>query len=146
NRKDQSAVMLMSDIVPQDESLNGEAWLALERFERGIAKKGWNVYIFAGTYGIQTVNGTPREVDQPSLDGTVSLSVPYHMWKIILIVPPDAGPEDLTAKTDVIAVDFPNDPTATPTWSGSLTTVDAIEKQIYAVDGVTFDFFSNVPL
>lgn len=122
-----SQTFVMTNIVPQAGDLNRYPWEKLERYSRSIVRRGSDVYTFAGVYG-----------SKGRLRGKVT--VPERCWKIIVILPPGGGPNDVNATTRVIAVDMPNqDGIGGANWRQYLTTVRAIEQ----VTG--FDFFSALP-
>lgn len=118
---------LMSNMQPQVSKLNQKTWKYLEDYEREIARRGNEEYIFAGCYG-----------DKGKIAGKVT--IPTNCWKIIVVLP--EGEDDLKRidkTTRVIAVNMPNDETVSQRWRTYLTTVDDIEEK------TGYDFLSKLP-
>jgi endonuclease G len=115
----------MTNITPQAKGLNQYPWEKLERYARGIARRGSDIYTIAGVYG-----------EQGRLKRRVA--VPTNIWKIIVVLP--RGTNDVTARTRVIAVDMPNtDAVADDNWQKYLTTVRALEQK------TGYNFLSALP-
>jgi endonuclease G len=107
NDTDNAATFLMSNIVPQAPQLNQNSWKMLETYARSLSAQGFEVYSFAGVYGVGGI-GKKNEVTTSLADG--KLEVPAHFWKVLVILP--KGENDLSRidkNTRVIAVDMPND-------------------------------------
>lgn len=135
--EDNSATFLMTNIIPQAPQLNREAWARLEDFSRGLANKGYRLFIVAGAYG---TGGEGSTGAKNSIRNGVN--VPARHYKVILAVPNGGGVEQITADTPVIAVDFPNINSAVENkdWSSFITTPSEIERAA----GV--DLFTYLPL
>lgn len=109
---DNEITFLMTNMVPQAPDCNRIVWMHLENYERELAKKGNEVYIFAGPAGKggTGIRGYFEEIPVSIGDGsTIFINVPEYTWKILLILP--EGEEDLnrvTEETPVIAVCVPN--------------------------------------
>ena len=87
---------LMTNIVPQAADLNQYVWEKLERYARGIVRRGNDIYTIAGVYGAQKrVKGR--------------LVAPTNCWKVILVLPRGGSVAAIDAGSRVIAVDIPND-------------------------------------
>lgn len=115
----------MTNIAPQAKGLNRYPWEKLERYARGIVRRGDDVYTIAGVYG-----------EQGRLGGRVS--VPTNFWKIIVVLP--AASNDVSVLTRVIAVDMPNsESAAADDWRKYLTTARAIEQK------TGYNFLSALP-
>src|SRR5205814_48007 len=124
---DNSAVFLMTNMIPQTANNNAGPWNNLEIYCRDLAKQGNELYIVSGGYGSK---GTIA-------DGKIN--IPDRTWKVIVVLP--KGDNDLarvTANTRVIAVDMPNSDTVDLDWKKYRTSVDAVEK------ATGYDFLSNV--
>lgn len=116
----------MSNMQPQAPKLNQKTWKYLEDYERELARRGNEEYIFAGCYG-----------DKGKISGKIT--IPSNCWKIIVVLA--AGEDDLKRidkTTRVIAVDMPNDETVSQRWRTYLTTVDRIEEK------TGYDFLSKL--
>ena len=116
---------LMTNIVPQTTDLNQYVWEKLERYARGIVRRGNEVYTIAGVYGSkQRIKG--------------KLTVPTNCWKIIVVLPP--GGSSIDESTRVIAVDIPNEGGIRNIyWQRFRTSVREIEQK------VGLNFFSALP-
>ena len=135
--KDTLATDLMTNIIPQHRSNNiqGSAWLKLEEFGQALARQGKELYIIAGGSGGL---GSAGE----------GINIPEETWKVIVILEPGQGIQDITVNTPVIAVSTPNfridrhpsDPSLPiGEWTSWITTVDEIENE------TGLDLLSNIP-
>jgi len=86
---------LMTNVVPQSADLNQYVWEKLERYARGIVRRGSDVYTIAGVYG-----------EAMRIKGR--LTAPTNCWKIIVVLPPGGSVLSVEEGTRVIAVDIPN--------------------------------------
>jgi len=85
------------------------------------------VYQIAGVYG-----------DAGRLKNKIT--VPTNCWKVIMIVPRGASPEDVNDRTRIIAVDMPNiEGIEDERWERYRTTIRAIESK------TGLDLFSHLP-
>ncbi len=102
--KNNDAVFLMTNIVPQSVACNQNGWERLERYCRDIAADGKEVYIVGGPHG----NRRHRQRRKKLTIGKNMpfVTVPASMWKVILVV--DKGPNP-TKNSRAIAVWMPND-------------------------------------
>jgi endonuclease G, mitochondrial len=106
---------LMTNIAPQAKGLNQYPWEKLERYARGIVRRGDDIYTIAGVYG-----------EQGRLKGRIT--VPTNFWKVIVVLP--HGSNEISEATKVIAVDMPNSGSvASANWQKYLTTARAIEQK-----------------
>ena len=134
---DNSATFLMSNMVPQAPQNNQQTWAHLEEYTRAQVEAGQEAYVLMGSYGRGGTgkNGPASTIDQ----GRVS--VPAHIWKVIVFLP--EGNNDLqriiAGQGRVVAIDTPNDNSLSPQWNQYLTSVDKIE----ASSGL--DIFSALP-
>ena len=118
---------LMTNIVPQTGALNQYPWNKLENFARSHARNRFDVYQIAGVYG-----------DAGRLKNKIT--VPTNCWKVIMIVPRGASPEDVNDRTRIIAVDMPNiDGIEDERWERYRTSVRSIESK------TGLDLFSHLP-
>ena len=119
---------LMTNIVPQAADLNQYVWEKLERYARGIVRRGSDIYTIAGVYG-----------EKERLKGR--LTVPTNCWKIIVVLPPGGSVLDLDAGTRIIAVDMPNDNGIKKIyWQKFRVPVREIEQR------TGYNFFSDLPV
>ncbi len=122
---DNSATFLMSNMVPQAPQNNQQTWAHLEEYTRSQVEKGQEAYVVMGSYGRGGTgkNGLASTLDQ----GRVS--VPAHIWKVVVFLP--EGSNDLqriaAGQGRVVAIDTPNDNSISPDWTQYLTSVDKIE-------------------
>lgn len=135
---DNDATFLMSNIVPQAPSFNQNSWRELEAYARSLSAVGFEVYAFAGVYG---VGGIGKTGDFTSSLANGKIEVPARFFKILIILP--KGENDLSRidkDTRVIAVDMPNDENrGAEDWRTFRVSVADIEK----VSGCKF--FENLP-
>jgi endonuclease G len=118
---------LMTNIVPQSHALNQYPWEKLERYARGIVRRGADVYTVAGVYG-----------EKARLRGHVT--APTNCWKIIIVLPPGAGIESIGDSTRVMAVDMPNNENIGHNrWQDFLTSIRSIEQK------TGYNFLSVLP-
>ena len=118
---------LMTNIVPQAADLNQYVWEKLERYARGIVRRGSDVYTIAGVYGTKKrINGR--------------LVAPTNCWKIIVVLQPGGSALTIDQSTRVIAVDIPNENGIKNIyWQRFRVPVREIEEK------TGFDFFSDLP-
>ncbi len=129
NVTDNSATFLMTNIIPQTPDLNRGPWEKLESYSRQLVSEGKELYIIAGVMG-----------QQGTLAGG-NLGIPARNWKVVVVLDrPGLGPNSVTDRTRIIAVDMPNEEGIKETdWTEYRTTV----KQIEATTG--YNLLSNVP-
>lgn len=86
---------LMTNIVPQSTDLNQYVWEKLERYARGIVRRGSDLYTIAGVYGVkERIKG--------------KLTAPTNCWKVIVVLP-HGSPSGIDENTRIVAVDIPNE-------------------------------------
>lgn len=126
--QDNSATFLMTNILPQAPANNQGVWRELEEATREQAYQFDKVlWIIAGGYG-----------DRGQIaEGQVT--IPSRLWKIIVVVDPGDGAENVDLGTPIIAVDMPNRETVNPDWRVYQTTIDQIEL------ATGYDFLSQIP-
>jgi endonuclease G len=123
--KDNDMVFLMTNIVPQSPSCNQKGWGRLESYCRDLADGGKELYIVAGPHGI---GGTDDDGKKKLTIGRAApfVAVPASMWKVILVLEKGTNPN---AKSRMIAVWMPNDPTVTDDWPNYRVSVAEVEKK-----------------
>ncbi len=123
-----SATFLMDNIIPQAPRNNQQTWEHLESYCRGKVKSGNEVYVVMGCYGI---GGTGSKGFRKTI-GSGKVTVPARIWKVVLILP--NGNNDLArinSKTNLIAIDTPNDNKISTNWIDYVTTVNDIESNCH---------------
>ncbi len=135
SEKDNDAVFLMTNILPQSPACNQKGWERLETYCRDLAENGKELYIVAGGYG---TGGLDDDGKKKLTIGRAApfVTVPASCWKVILVLDKGTNPN---AKSRVIAVWVPNDNTVTDDWPSYRVSVAEVEKKT----GLTF--FSLVP-
>ena len=95
------ATFLMSNMAPQQHGLNAGPWEGLESEERKLVASGNECYIYSGPIFNSATHHTI---------GAKSISVPSSFWKVIVVLPNQAGDDRarITAGSRVIAVKMPN--------------------------------------
>ena len=138
----------LSNMLPQNQTLNGGVWGALENDLRALAAGAAEVYIISGP--IYTKNRSGAGIDGLGFLASATqpnkIAVPDSIWKIAIIVP---NTDDVTTigspdAVQVIAVNFPNSATgtsssATNAWMPFITTIAAIERS------TGYNFLSRIP-
>ena len=138
----------LSNMLPQNQTLNGGVWGALENDLRALAVGTVQIYIVSGP--IYTRNRTGVGIDglgflasttQPS-----RIAIPDSIWKIAIVVPDtnDVTTIGSPAAVQVIAAIFPNSATGTSSsttnaWIPFSTTIAAIERS------TGYNFLSRMP-
>ena len=110
--RDNSITFLMTNIFPQAQENNRGPWRALEEHGRDLVRQqGKSLYVIGGTYGDK---GSVGEV-----------TVPGRIWKVMVVM--DSINDQVTRRSQVIAVDMPNSDRIEDDWQTYRTTVDRIE-------------------
>ncbi len=127
--QDNAATFLMTNILPQAPDNNRGVWRELEEYTRDLVYQlDREVMVIAGGYGDrgQLANGR--------------ITIPSRLWKIIVVLDqPGQGLAGVTAATQVIAVDMPNQDTVNDDWRVYQTSIDRIEL------ATGYDFLALVP-
>lgn len=135
NEEDNSSTFLMTNMFPQSPKNNRETWKNLEEYEREKAKKGYELYIYAGGYGL---GGVGKKGFQTKI--SEKILVPERVWKILVILPNGENDiERIDLDTEVISVDMPNSEEIEKNWKKYTTSISAIEKK------TGFHFLSSIP-
>ena len=138
----------LSNMLPQNQTLNGGAWGALENDLRVLAVGTAQIYIVSGP--IYTKNRTGAGIDGLGFLASTTqpnrIAIPDSVWKIAIVVP---NANDVIAigsptAVQVIAVMFPNSATGTSSsaanaWAPFSTTIAAIERS------TGYNFLSRMP-
>jgi endonuclease G, mitochondrial len=125
-----------TNILPQLEDLNGGPWRDLECYvERTAKQQDKHLFIVAGGIypnGCGTAlspDGNAPDPSCPSIGRDHPIGVPETNFKIIVVLEPGQGPQDVTTTTPVIAVNMPNiSGISRNRWTEFATTIDDIEK------------------
>jgi len=123
NKWDKAAMnqsFLLSNMCPQDESLNGGGWKKLEEKCREWANRYGEIYIIAGPIFVGTNTRTM---------GNGNIAVPDAFFKVVLC---------LQGKSKAIGFVYENSSASQP-MSERVRSVDEVEKL------TGFDFFSSLP-
>ena len=116
--RDNSLTFLMTNIFPQASDNNRGPWRELEQYGRDLVQQeGKALYVIGGIYGDQ------GKVSNQGRAGKVT--VPGRVWKVIVVL--DNVEDDITRRTQVIAVDMPNSDRIEADWQTYRTTIDRIE-------------------
>ena len=122
-----SETFLLTNIVPQNRSLNQYPWNDFEQHIRAEVRKGFDAYQIAGVYG-----EAGRLKDK--------ITIPTNCWKVVVLIKRSSDPASINENTRVIAVDMPNqEDLAHEKWEPFRTTVRAIEQR------TGLDIFSTLP-
>lgn len=125
---DNDLVFLMSNIMPQASVNNSGVWLQFENYCRDLVQStnNYELLILCGPGGF---GGTRINTNGPVL-------IPDYVWKIVVVVPPGPGlaASRITITNRVIALEIPNDDSATNSWPAYVTSVN----QIQIDTGLTF--------
>lgn len=127
DRRLNAETFLMSNIVPQNRTLNQYPWNDFEQHIRAEVRKGFDAYQIAGVYGNA---GQLKD----------KIAVPTNCWKVVVLLKRGSDPASIDENARVIAVDMPNqEDLAHDKWEPFRTTVRAIEAR------TGLDIFSNLP-
>ena len=118
------ATFLMTNVVPQSQQCNQQAWERLERYCRDLAAGGKELYIAAGPHGQGGKGGDGKKLTIGRKAPFVT--VPASMWKVVLVLDPGTNP---TKNSRTIAVWMPNDDTVTLEWPDYRVSVAEVEKK-----------------
>ncbi len=141
---DNAPTYYLSNMLPQNQTLNSGAWGDLENYLRTQATGANEIYIVAG--GIFTkgrTNGQDGLGFIGNNDPTVRILAPDTVWKIAIIVPDGRSASQITdpSQVRVIATKFPNSAEGTGAWSQ--TKYQSSVREIYRSTG--YDFLSALP-
>ena len=107
---------MMTNIVPQTEALNQYPWQKFEKYVRGQVKRGFDAYQIAGAYG--SIGRLNDRVTSPS-----------NCWKVVVFLPRGTSPDQIDARTRVLAIDMPNiEGIENDRWEKYRTTIRSIES------------------
>lgn len=135
------ATFYMTNIIPQNPTLNRQTWAYLEAYTRTLVAQGNECYIIAGPNGQGGQNGLSGDNAYYGALDAGKVRVPEFCWKVILVLP--VGQNDLTrvaANSRLIAVIMPNDKSTTAQ-SWGYYRVKA--RDIEVLTG--YNFLSNLP-
>jgi DNA/RNA endonuclease G (NUC1) len=137
---DNAPTFYLSNMLPQNQTLNAGAWGDLENHLRDVATGSTEIYIIAG--GIFTKNRSGAGIDGLGfMNSTGRILVPDTVWKIAIIVPDTRAASGITSPSDVqvIATKFANTAAGTGSYTNYLSTIDAIQKS------TGYNFLSALP-
>jgi DNA/RNA non-specific endonuclease/PKD domain len=126
---DNAPTFFLTNMVPQNQTLNSGAWGNLENHLRDLSTGTTEIYIISGP--IYTPNRTSPGVDGFGfMNSTGHIAVPDSIWKVAVVVPDTRSADQITSPSDVqvIAANMPNDASGTGTWDRYATTVEAIQR------------------
>lgn len=136
---DNAATFLMTNVLPQRHDLNAGPWESLESWSVQMAREGWDLYTYAGgTYPPLCATDRAPQGNNPdptcpsvgrSDDIARRVGVPSTTWKVIVLLPHNAGLHAVNNGTPALAVDMPNDGSATADWRRYILSVDALEQR-----------------
>ena len=138
----------LSNMVPQNQTLNGGVWGALENDLRLLAVASVEIYVVSGP--VFTRNRSGVGIDGLGFLASTTqpnrIAIPDSIWKIAIVVP---NANDVTtigspSAVQVIATMFPNSATGTGSasanaWVPFSTTIAAIERS------TGYNFLSRIP-
>jgi DNA/RNA endonuclease G (NUC1) len=132
---DNAPTFYLSNMVPQNQTLNAGPWGALENRLRDLAVGPTEIYIIAG--GIFTKGRTNGADGFGFMNSIGKILVPDTVWKIAIVVPDGRPASGITSPSDVqvIASKFENSATGTEVH----TTIDEIQKSTH------YNFLSALP-
>ena len=126
---DNAPTFFLSNMIPQNQTANAGSWGALENFLRTQVGGTNEIYIIAGP--IFTKNRSGAGVDGFGFMNSLGhIAVPDSMWKVAIIVPDGRSASQITSPTglQVIAVNMPNDASATGPYTNYNTTIAKIQQ------------------
>jgi DNA/RNA endonuclease G (NUC1) len=136
---DNAPTFYLSNMLPQNQTLNSGAWGDLENHLRDLATGSTEIYIIAG--GIFTRGRTNGQDGFGFMNSRGHIAVPDSVWKIAIVVPDGRSASGIASPSDVqvIATKFPNSSAGTGSYTNYLSTIAAIEKS------TGYDFLSALP-
>lgn len=133
-----AVTFLTTNVLPQQHGLNAGPWEDFETWCSDRAREGRDLYIVTGGVFDPACNTHLRRDGNPpspecftigrNPDPAYRIAVPRAFWKVVVIVDRDQTASDVSPRTEVIAVEMPNDPNVGADWHRFRTTVDAIEQ------------------
>ena len=127
DRRLNAETFMMTNIVPQNKTLNQYPWNDFEQHIRAEVRKGFDAYQISGVYGEA---GQLKD----------KITVPTNCWKVVVLLKRGKDPASIDANARVLAVDMPNQrDLAHEKWEPFRTTVRAIEQR------ARLDLFSTLP-
>lgn len=136
---DNAPTFYLSNMLPQNQTLNSGAWGDLENHLRDLATGSTEIYVIAG--GIFTKGRTDGQDGFGFMNSIGHIAVPDSVWKIAVIVPDARAANGIGSPSDVqvIATKFPNSAAGTGSYTNYLSTIGAIEKS------TGYNFLSALP-
>lgn len=145
---DNAPTFYLSNMLPQNQTLNGGVWGSLENDLRSLAVNAVEIYIVSGP--IYTKNRSGVGIDGLGFLASTTqpgkIAIPDSIWKIAIVV---SNTDDVTTiasptSVQVIAANFPNTATGTSSaaansWAPFTTTIDAIQRS------TGYNFLSRIP-
>lgn len=126
SRNANASTFLMTNMIPQAPQNNQKPWADFEVYLREQVKRGNEVYIIMGVYGVGG-SGLKGSLTLSIDDGRIS--VPSNIWKVAVILP--EGDNDLQrvgTESKVIAINTPNTNVIASDWRKHIVSIRAIEN------------------
>lgn len=128
SRNANSSTFLMTNMIPQAPQNNQKPWADFEVYLREQVKRGNEVYIIMGVYGVGG-SGLKGNITSTIDEGRVT--VPSNIWKVAVVLP--EGQNDLErvikGEAKIIAINTPNTNILATDWRKYIVTVKDIEKE-----------------
>ena len=143
--KNNLAISLFSNIVPQQSTHNGSGfWANIEKYARNFVKNsGYEVYVITGTDGIKQLSDGSGDAE---IDRSEPIKIPEHLWRVLLVLDHPGG--DVTPNTYTVGFWTENrKPTQEEKdWNeGDNWKTSTIIKTVNEIEKLTgYDFFSNI--
>ncbi len=123
---DAESTMYMTNVVPQSQRYNQQAWANFEEYCRTLCKRGFVLYNIAGTDGdVERIGG--------------KIAVPALLWRVVVAVPEtaDSSPPLIDGETRVIAVRMLNNDARLrhADWRVFITSVAMLENELAIENG-----------
>ncbi|MEM8778724.1 MAG: DNA/RNA non-specific endonuclease [Cyanobacteria bacterium P01_G01_bin.49] len=144
--KNNLAISLLSNIVPQQNKHNQGFWATIENYTRQFvnnSSKNYEVYVVTGTHGIKKrSDGSDAEID-----GSEPIKIPEYLWRVLLVV--DRLGADVQPNTYTVGFWTENrQPTEDEkNWNDKDNwKTSTIIKSVNEIENLTgYNFFSNIP-
>lgn len=121
------STFLMTNMIPQAPQNNQKPWADFEVYLREQVKKGSEVYIIMGVYG---VGGSGLKGNITSTIDEGKVTVPSNIWKVALIL--TEGENDIErvqkSEANIIAINTPNTNVLVTDWRKYVVSVREIEN------------------
>ncbi|MCT7953469.1 DNA/RNA non-specific endonuclease, partial [Ancylothrix sp. C2] len=150
--KNNLAISLLSNIVPQEERHNRGLWKKIETYANSFAKnvnKNYEVYVISGTDGVKKLSdGQEAEIPStdPNIPSTRPIKIPEYLWSVLMVIEsPGADANINTYTVGFLTVNRPATREELDWNKGNNWETSTIVHSVDYIEKFTgYDFFSNI--